>query len=171
MLVDFQLRMLKHLAACGRSCQEWHQNIRQERLAQSDSPKYILHCTALHTNFDSTAALHASRETAELAGAHGKVWGGTALASGCVKQAAGTVLWLRTWSRPHMFSTALMPCALAACASMYLPAQSAHVCSAHWPAYSEYLNLLACAVLSSWDQIMLQLIATAFMDGMAKCSA
>ena len=42
--------------------------------------------------------------------------------SGWVKQAAGTVLWSSTWERPHMFSTALMPCALAACASMYLPA-------------------------------------------------
>lgn len=42
--------------------------------------------------------------------------------SGWVKQAAGTVLWSSTCSRPHMFSTALMPCALAACASIYLPA-------------------------------------------------
>lgn len=44
--------------------------------------------------------------------------------SGCVKQAAGTLRWFSTCGRPHMFSTALMPCALAACASMYLPVQS-----------------------------------------------
>ena len=43
--------------------------------------------------------------------------------SGWVKQAAGTELWLRMYGRSQMFSTALMPCALAACASMYLPAQ------------------------------------------------
>ncbi len=30
--------------------------------------------------------------------------------SGCVKQAAGTLRWLSTWSRPHMCSTAEMPC-------------------------------------------------------------
>lgn len=42
--------------------------------------------------------------------------------SGCVKQAAGTELWLRTCGRLQMFSTALIPCALAAWASMYLPA-------------------------------------------------
>ena len=29
--------------------------------------------------------------------------------SGCVKQAAGTDKWLRTWGLPHMFSTAEMP--------------------------------------------------------------
>mmetsp|Transcript_9091 Transcript_9091/g.15838 ORF Transcript_9091/g.15838 Transcript_9091/m.15838 type:complete len:271 (-) Transcript_9091:974-1786(-) len=44
--------------------------------------------------------------------------------SGCVKQAAGTLRWLSTWDRPAMFSTALIPCALAACASMYLPLAS-----------------------------------------------
>lgn len=41
--------------------------------------------------------------------------------SGCVKQAAGTDAWFKTWGRPHMFSTAEMPWADAACASMYLP--------------------------------------------------
>ena len=50
------------------------------------------------------------------------------LTSGCVKQAAGTLRWLSTWGRPHMFSTALMPWALAACASMYLPAPVQHAC-------------------------------------------
>ena len=44
--------------------------------------------------------------------------------SGWVKQAAGTLRWLSTCWRPQMFSTALMPCALAACASMYLPARA-----------------------------------------------
>ena len=43
--------------------------------------------------------------------------------SGWVKQAAGTELWFSTWGRSHMFSTALIPWALAACASMYFPTQ------------------------------------------------
>mmetsp|Transcript_17770 Transcript_17770/g.42716 ORF Transcript_17770/g.42716 Transcript_17770/m.42716 type:complete len:207 (-) Transcript_17770:1015-1635(-) len=41
--------------------------------------------------------------------------------SGCVKHAAGTALWLTAWGRPMMFSTADMPCAEAACASIILP--------------------------------------------------
>lgn len=50
--------------------------------------------------------------------------------SGWVKAAAGTLRWSRTCGRPHMFSTALMPCAEAACASMNLPAyilSSSHI--------------------------------------------
>ena len=38
-----------------------------------------------------------------------------------MKQAAGTLAWLSTWGLPHMFSTAEIPWAEAACASMYLP--------------------------------------------------
>ena len=41
--------------------------------------------------------------------------------SGCVKQAAGMALWLTTWGRPRMFSTAEMPWADAACANINLP--------------------------------------------------
>mmetsp|Transcript_32029 Transcript_32029/g.95682 ORF Transcript_32029/g.95682 Transcript_32029/m.95682 type:complete len:270 (-) Transcript_32029:1017-1826(-) len=44
--------------------------------------------------------------------------------SGCVKHAAGIELWFSTCGRPSMFSIAEMPCALAACASMYLPLAS-----------------------------------------------
>ena len=44
--------------------------------------------------------------------------------SGWVKAAAGTLRWSSTCGRPHMFSTALMPCAEAACASMNLPAHA-----------------------------------------------
>mmetsp|Transcript_639 Transcript_639/g.1670 ORF Transcript_639/g.1670 Transcript_639/m.1670 type:complete len:299 (-) Transcript_639:816-1712(-) len=44
--------------------------------------------------------------------------------SGCVKHAAGTVLWSTACVRPTMFSTADTPCAEAACASMRMPLAS-----------------------------------------------
>ena len=69
-----------------------------------------------------------------------------AITSGCVKQAAGTVLWLSTWSRPHMFSTALIPCALAACASMYLPATKANVFLSATEFKDRMAKCIACCV-------------------------
>mmetsp|Transcript_29313 Transcript_29313/g.94488 ORF Transcript_29313/g.94488 Transcript_29313/m.94488 type:complete len:271 (+) Transcript_29313:546-1358(+) len=50
--------------------------------------------------------------------------GPTMAISGWVKQAAGTASWLSTCSCPHIFSTAEMPCADAACASIILPLRS-----------------------------------------------
>mmetsp|Transcript_17105 Transcript_17105/g.51722 ORF Transcript_17105/g.51722 Transcript_17105/m.51722 type:complete len:223 (+) Transcript_17105:924-1592(+) len=50
--------------------------------------------------------------------------GPTMAISGCVKHAAGTASWLSTCSLPHMFSTAEMPWADAACASIILPLRS-----------------------------------------------
>mmetsp|Transcript_24183 Transcript_24183/g.71701 ORF Transcript_24183/g.71701 Transcript_24183/m.71701 type:complete len:467 (-) Transcript_24183:67-1467(-) len=50
--------------------------------------------------------------------------GPTMAISGWVKHAAGTASWLSTCSCPHMFSTAEMPCADAACASIILPLRS-----------------------------------------------
>mmetsp|Transcript_72142 Transcript_72142/g.192842 ORF Transcript_72142/g.192842 Transcript_72142/m.192842 type:complete len:210 (-) Transcript_72142:1042-1671(-) len=44
--------------------------------------------------------------------------------SGCVKHAAGTALWFTACGRPQMFSTAEMPWAEAACASISLPLAS-----------------------------------------------
>mmetsp|Transcript_21020 Transcript_21020/g.45118 ORF Transcript_21020/g.45118 Transcript_21020/m.45118 type:complete len:302 (-) Transcript_21020:186-1091(-) len=44
--------------------------------------------------------------------------------SGCVKHAAGTASWFRMCSVPQMFSTADMPWAEAACASIILPLRS-----------------------------------------------
>mmetsp|Transcript_19554 Transcript_19554/g.40824 ORF Transcript_19554/g.40824 Transcript_19554/m.40824 type:complete len:225 (-) Transcript_19554:973-1647(-) len=64
--------------------------------------------------------------------------------SGCVKQAAGTDWWSTAWFRPQMFSTADIPCALAAWASIITPLQSpmAYTLSTIEPPSAEVFTLM-----------------------------